>query len=127
MFNNMCISGHACAPFFRSRVGTSLRRSGIRRSRGAPSLSEESDVIPKLRAKIGLVVLLTAKGVLLHRVVMPLLQKAGSLLRLSFNDLLLAMFAGTGPAVTWFNPGSWALAGVCRGSTRSSSCSPRTR
>jgi hypothetical protein len=57
---------------------------------------------PKLQAKIGLVVLLTANGVLLHRVVMPLLQKSGSLLRLSFNNLVLAIFAGTVSAVTWF-------------------------
>lgn len=66
---------------------------------------------PKLQAKIGLVVLLTMNGVLLHRKVMPLLAKAGSLLKLRFKDRLLAIFAGTVSAVTWFYA---ALMGVGR-------------
>ena len=49
---------------------------------------------PKIQAKIGLVVLLTINGVLLH--------KTGSLLNLTFSQRLLALFAGTLSAVTWF-------------------------
>ena len=57
---------------------------------------------PKIQAKIGLVVLLTINGVLLHRAVLPLLQKAGSLLKLTVSQRLLALFAGALSAVTWF-------------------------
>ena len=57
---------------------------------------------PKIQAKIGLVVLLTINGVLLHKTVLPLLHKAGSLLNLTFSQRLLALFAGTFSAVTWF-------------------------
>ena len=57
---------------------------------------------PKLQAKIGLVVLLTINGVLLHRTVLPLMQKAGSLLKLNPSQLHLTLFAGSVSAVTWF-------------------------
>ncbi|MFC5522168.1 hypothetical protein [Polaromonas jejuensis] len=57
---------------------------------------------PKIQAKIGLVVLLTINGVLLHKTVLPLMQKAGSLLKLTFNQRLLALFAGSVSGVTWF-------------------------
>jgi len=66
---------------------------------------------PKLQAKIGLVVLLTANGVLLHRTVLPMLQKAGSLLKLNFDQRLLAVFAGALSGVTWFYA---AFMGVAR-------------
>jgi hypothetical protein len=66
---------------------------------------------PKLQAKIGLVVLLTINGVLLHQRVLPLMQKAGSLLNMQFKHRLLALFAGTVSGVTWFYA---ALMGVGR-------------
>lgn len=56
---------------------------------------------PKLQAKIGIVVLLTLNGLLLHRAVMPALEKAGSLLKLSLNQRLLAILAGTISGVSW--------------------------
>ena len=66
---------------------------------------------PNLQAKIGLVTLLTINGVLLHRTVLPLMLKAGSLLKMKFKHRMLAMFAGTVSAVTWFYA---ALMGVGR-------------
>jgi hypothetical protein len=66
---------------------------------------------PKLQAKIGLVVLLTLNGVVLHRTVLPLMKEVGSLLNLEFNHLVLALFAGSVSAVTWFYA---ALMGVGR-------------
>lgn len=57
---------------------------------------------PKLQSKITIVVLLTFNGMLLHRYVMPWMQKAGSLLRLSFSQRLLAIFAGAVSGVSWF-------------------------
>jgi hypothetical protein len=57
---------------------------------------------PKLQAKIAIVVLLTLNGVVLHRTVLPWLQKAGSLLKLSFSQSLLAIFAGAVSGVSWF-------------------------
>ena len=57
---------------------------------------------PKIQAKISLVVLLTINGVLLHKAVLPLLHKAGSLLNLTVRQRLLALFAGALSAVTWF-------------------------
>jgi hypothetical protein len=56
---------------------------------------------PKLQAKIGIVMLLTLNGFLLHYAVMPALEKAGSLLMLPLNKRLLAMFAGTVSGVSW--------------------------
>jgi hypothetical protein len=55
--------------------------------------------------------LLTANGVLLHQTVLPMLQKAGSLLKLSFDQRLLAVFAGAVSGVTWFYA---AFMGVAR-------------
>lgn len=66
---------------------------------------------PKLQAKIGLVVLLTINGVFLHNTVLPLMKKAGSLLKLTFNQRMLALFAGAVSGVTWFYA---ALMGVGR-------------
>jgi hypothetical protein len=66
---------------------------------------------PKIQAKIVLVMLLTINGVLLHTTVLPLIHKAGSLLNLAFSPRLLALFAGTLSAVTWFYA---AFIGVAR-------------
>ncbi|WP_137819711.1 hypothetical protein [Pseudomonas sp. 2FG] len=57
---------------------------------------------PKLQAKVTIVMLLTFNGVLLHRAVLPALQKAGSLLKLSFNLRMLALFSGALSGVSWF-------------------------
>ena len=57
---------------------------------------------PKLQSKIAIVCLLTINGVALHRYVLPMLQKAGSLLRLSFSHRMLAVFTGSVSGVSWF-------------------------
>lgn len=57
---------------------------------------------PKLQAKIGIVVLLTFNGALLHSAVLPALKKAGSLLKLSFSLRMLALFSGALSGVSWF-------------------------
>ena len=57
---------------------------------------------PKLQAKIGIVVLLTFNGFVLHSAVLPALKKAGSILNLSFNLRMLALFSGSLSAVSWF-------------------------
>ncbi len=57
---------------------------------------------PKILAKIGLVTLLTVNGVLLHKAVLPLMEKAGSLLKLTLSQRMLALFAGAVSGVTWF-------------------------
>ncbi|KPU61901.1 putative membrane protein [Pseudomonas fluorescens] len=57
---------------------------------------------PKLQAKIGIVVLLTFNGFLLHSAVLPALKKAGSILNLSFNLRMLALFSGALSGVSWF-------------------------
>lgn len=57
---------------------------------------------PKLQAKIAIVTLLTFNGVLLHRLVLPALEKAGSLLKLQFNMRMFALFAGALSGVSWF-------------------------
>lgn len=57
---------------------------------------------PKLQAKILIVVLLTLNGMVLHQRVLPLMQKAGSLLKLSFSQSMLAVFAGAVSGVSWF-------------------------
>ncbi|MFJ2690367.1 hypothetical protein [Pseudomonas sp. NPDC087336] len=56
---------------------------------------------PKLHAKVIIVVLLTYNGILLHRLVLPALQKAGSLLELGFSARMLALFCGSLSAVSW--------------------------
>jgi hypothetical protein len=57
---------------------------------------------PKLQAKIGLVVLLTLNGFLLHSAVMPAMKKAGSLLQLTISVRTLAIFSGAVSGVSWF-------------------------
>jgi hypothetical protein len=57
---------------------------------------------PKLQSKIAIVSLLTLNGVALHSYVLPWLQKAGSLLRLSFSQRMLAVFFGSVSGVSWF-------------------------
>lgn len=57
---------------------------------------------PKLQAKVAIVCLLTLNGFLLHGAVMPAMQKAGSLLHLSFSRHVLAVFAGSVSAISWF-------------------------
>jgi len=66
---------------------------------------------PKLQSKIALVALLTLNGIALHRFVLPMLKKAGSMLKLSFSQRLWASFTGAVSAVTWFYA---ALLGVGR-------------
>lgn len=56
---------------------------------------------PKLQAKIVIVALLTLNGLALHNLVLPWLQKAGSLLKMSFAKGTLATFAGTVSGVSW--------------------------
>jgi hypothetical protein len=56
---------------------------------------------PKIQAKILIVVLLTLNGFVLHNLVLPWLQKAGSLLNLSFSRSVLATFAGVVSGVSW--------------------------
>lgn len=57
---------------------------------------------PKLQSKIAIVCLLTLNGFALHRYVMPMMQKAGSLLRMSFSNRMLAVFTGSVSGVSWF-------------------------
>lgn len=56
---------------------------------------------PKLQAKILIVVLLTLNGVVLHHLVLPWLQKAGSLFGLSAGQRMFAVFAGAVSGVSW--------------------------
>jgi len=56
---------------------------------------------PKLQAKVIIVALLTYNGVVLHRLVLPALQKAGSLLNLGFSARMTALFCGSLSAVSW--------------------------
>jgi hypothetical protein len=57
---------------------------------------------PKIQAKIVIVCLLTLNGVLLHNAVLPALARAGGLLELSAARRVLAVFAGSVSAVSWF-------------------------
>jgi hypothetical protein len=66
---------------------------------------------PKLQSKVAIVALLTINGVLLHKHVLPWMQKAGSLLKLSFSQRMFAIFAGAVSGVSWFYA---ALLGVGR-------------
>jgi len=66
---------------------------------------------PKLQAKIGIVVLLTLNGFLLHHSVMPAIEKFGSLLKLPFASRMLAITAGAVSGVSWLYA---ALLGVGR-------------
>jgi hypothetical protein len=56
---------------------------------------------PKMQAKILVVVLLTLNGLALHSLVLPALQKAGSILKLDFGKTVLASFTGVVSAVSW--------------------------
>ena len=56
---------------------------------------------PKIQAKILIVMLLTLNGVVLHHVVLPWLQKAGSLLELTPSRTTFAVFAGAVSGVSW--------------------------
>jgi hypothetical protein len=71
---------------------------------GIDVLSKGIDVLsnPKLQSKIAVVVLLTINGVVLHSAVLPMLQRAGALMRLSFSDRLMAIFIGAVSGVSWF-------------------------
>jgi hypothetical protein len=71
---------------------------------GIDVLSKGVDVLanPKLQSKIGVVVLLTINGVVLHSVVLPMLKRAGALMRLSFSNRLMAIFIGAVSGVSWF-------------------------
>jgi hypothetical protein len=66
---------------------------------------------PKLQAKIAIVCLLTINGALLHRYVLPAMQKSGSLMGLTFSHRMLAVFTGSVSGVSWFYA---ALLGVGR-------------
>lgn len=57
---------------------------------------------PKLQSKIAIVCLLTLNGFALHKYVLPLMQKAGSLLKLSFSQRMFAIFTGAISGVSWF-------------------------
>lgn len=57
---------------------------------------------PKLQSKIAIVILLTLNGFVLHAYVLPLMQKAGSLLKLTLTRRMLAIFTGAVSAVSWF-------------------------
>ena len=66
---------------------------------------------PKLQAKVMIVSLLTLNGAILHGSVLPALQKAGSLLKLSMTGLAFASFAGSVSGVSCFYA---AMLGVVR-------------
>ncbi|MNO73631.1 hypothetical protein D3C76_646030 [compost metagenome] len=66
---------------------------------------------PKLQAKILIVVLLTINGFLLHSVVMPWMEKAGTLLKLAPGARTLAVFSGVVSGVSWFYA---AMLGIAR-------------
>jgi hypothetical protein len=56
---------------------------------------------PKIQAKILVVFLLTVNGVLLHTVVLPWMEKAGSLLNMSFRQTIISVVAGVISGVSW--------------------------
>jgi hypothetical protein len=66
---------------------------------------------PKLQAKIAIVLFLTVNGFFLHRSILPLMKKTGSLLDLPLDYRFLAMFSGAVSAVSWFYA---ALLGIGR-------------
>ena len=66
---------------------------------------------PKLQAKVVVVVLLTFNGFILHKIVLPGLQEARTLLRLDFKARTVAIFTGVVSGVSWF---AAALLGVGR-------------
>lgn len=56
---------------------------------------------PKLQSKVAIVVLLTLNGVAMHHLVLPLLKRAGALMRLTFSQRLVAIFLGAVSGVSW--------------------------
>jgi hypothetical protein len=56
---------------------------------------------PKMQAKILVVCLLTINGVVLHNSVLPALQKAGSILQMTFSKTMLAVVCGVISGVSW--------------------------
>ncbi len=66
---------------------------------------------PKLQSKIAIVALLTVNGFALHKYVLPAMQKAGSLLKLTFSQRNLALFTGAVSGVSWFYA---AMLGIAR-------------
>jgi hypothetical protein len=56
---------------------------------------------PKLQSKVAIVILLTINGVVMHHMVLPLLQRAGALMRLSFSKRMVAVFVGAISGVSW--------------------------
>jgi hypothetical protein len=56
---------------------------------------------PALQSKVGIVALLTINGVVLHRTVLPMLKRAGALMRLTFSERTLAVFTGAVSGVSW--------------------------
>jgi hypothetical protein len=57
---------------------------------------------PKLQSKFAIVILLTLNGVVLHQSVLPMLRRAGALMRLTFSQRMLAVFIGAVSGVSWF-------------------------
>lgn len=57
---------------------------------------------PKLQSKLMIVMLLTLNGYALHKYVLPLLKKSGSLLNLSLSQRSVALLTGTVSGVSWF-------------------------
>jgi hypothetical protein len=57
---------------------------------------------PKLQSKFAIVILLTMNGVVMHHTVLPLLKRAGALMRLTFSQRMLAIFTGAVSGVSWF-------------------------
>lgn len=57
---------------------------------------------PKLQAKIAIVCFLTLNGLVLHNYVLPLMLKAGSLIKLAISKRMIAIFAGALSGVSWF-------------------------
>ncbi|WP_427912203.1 hypothetical protein ACPWT1_16360 [Ramlibacter sp. MMS24-I3-19] len=56
---------------------------------------------PALQSKFAIVALLTLNGVVLHRTVLPMLKRAGALMRLRFSERTLAVFTGAVSGVSW--------------------------
>jgi hypothetical protein len=66
---------------------------------------------PKLQCKIAIVMILTLNGYMLHQHVLPLMQKAGSLLKLSLHQRTVAIFTGAVSGVSWLYV---AMLGIAR-------------
>jgi len=66
---------------------------------------------PKLQAKVGIVALLTINGAILHKAVLPTLQRAGSLLHLPLSSRMVVVFTGVLSGVSWLYA---AMLGIAR-------------